>query len=187
MLWRDRDASVHRQVPPHTPKPIPSRQVSSLHVQPIYSYQSDMAPIWLVKSPSGCPHQDTFAVSQYILTVWWRWSTGPGSPWRAAALPLWNVVHLCCGCAATPHCPDTPAASTGMAAGESRNVIRRVWTAIRQHQSLQCSAPKLSCGDDSDGDDDDSIKNNNFIDIKFNDVLHQVNYTFRKTQLQEEL
>lgn len=180
MLWSDRDTSRHRQVPPHKRNPIPSRQISSLHVQPIYSYQSNIAPTWLVKSPSGCSYQDTFVVSQYILTVWWRWSIGPGSPWRAAALPLWNALHLCCGCAATPHCPDTPAASTGMAAGESRSVIRWVWTAIRHHQSLQWSAPKLSCGDD-----DDSIKNNNFIDIKFNDVLHQANYTLRTTQLQE--
>ena len=130
VLWNDRDTSVHRQVSPHTRNPIPSRQISSLHIQPIYSYQSDMAPGWLVKSPSGCPHQDIFAVSQYILTVWWRWNTGPGSPWRAAALPLWNAVCLCCGYAATPHCPDTPAASTGMAAGKEEALLAGVWIAI---------------------------------------------------------
>jgi hypothetical protein len=125
VLWSDRDTTVHKYVPPHTRNLIPSRQIFSLHVQLIYSYQNGMVPVWLVKSPSGCLYQDTFAISQYILTVWWKWSTGPGSPWRAAALPLWNAVHLCCGYAATPRCPDTPAVCTGTAAGERRNVIRR--------------------------------------------------------------
>jgi len=70
-----------------------------------------------------------------------------------------------------------------MAAGESRSVIRRSKNSYPAAPISAVIGAKSKLW--SDGDDDDRIKNNNFIDIKFTYVMHQVNYTSRSTQLKE--
>lgn len=68
---------------------------------------------------------DPASLSLVVLTVWLRWSTAPGSPWRDAELPPWYVAPLCGECEAKPHCPDKPAECTASAAGTNSNMIRR--------------------------------------------------------------
>jgi hypothetical protein len=73
------------------------------------------------------------AISVIILTAWWSWSTGPGSPSHDGAPLPSTAGPPCSGQGATRRCPDRPVVNTASAA-DTRTSLGGMWTPIRQHR-----------------------------------------------------